>query len=203
MAGKKFDVKSIVAAAASGAEVKKGKDESPRVELPQHAESINNWAQAHNDKKDAESRMAEAEAKFLKDVEQARVEACRTDGKYHSTVKVNGKISASAANRYSEIDTKDFPTIEKVFGDKTKDFFKERTEITLTEAALNDENIMQKLIEAVGAEKFTTYFDVKQFVKPTETFHEGRALDIEVGAKANVLMEQGIVKPSKIAVKKA
>ena len=89
----------------------------------------------------------------------------------------------------------------EVFGDQTETYFQEKTSITLTEAALSDETILQKLIAAVGQDKFPLYFDVKQHVAPTEALHQGRATNPELAEKAQKLMDDGVLKPYKAAVK--
>lgn len=196
-----INVNSILSKAAAKNEAKPSKTKTPTVELPKHAAAIDSWLKAHSDKKDAEARMATAEVGFLSDVEVARLAECRRDGKYYSSVKVNDKITISTQNRYSPIDSKDHEMLEEVFGAKTGDYFKPKTEISLTEAALNDETILQKLIIAVGEDKFATYFKVDQHIQPTETFHEARATNTEVGEKAQKLIESGVVRPYKNSVK--
>lgn len=200
----KLNVAGILAKAAQGVESKPSKSKNPNIELPDQIKSIEAWLKAHADLKDAEARKATAEENILPAAEKERIAACRRDGKFYSSVKVeNGSspITVSVQNRYSPISTKDFPTIEEVFGDKAASFFTTKTEISLTDAALNDEKLIEKLIAAVGEDKFNLYFNVKQNVVPTETFHEARAINGEIGNKADVLKANGILKPYKAAVK--
>jgi len=197
----KVNVASVLSKAAQKVESKPSKSKNPVIELPDKRKAIDTWLKAHADLKDAEARKATAEEEILPAAETERIAACRRDGKYYSSVKIEDKITVSVQNRYSPINTSDFPAIEEVFGDKASDFFSTKTEISLTDAALNDEKLIEKLIAAVGEDKFGLYFNVKQTVVPTETFHESRAVNAEIGTKADILKANGILKPYKAAVK--
>jgi hypothetical protein len=188
--------------AAKGPEPKK-KAGTPTVTLEGHDEAIQDWMQANADQKDAESRKAAAEMKFMDAAEGLRLSECQRDGKYHSSVKLNDKILYGVQNRYSKIASEDQEKLDDVFGDKTEQFFKPQMEISLTAAALNDEKILQKLIAAVGEDNLKTYFDIEQHISPTETFHESRSTNPEVAIKANKLIESGILKPAKASCKLA
>lgn len=168
-----------------------------------YEDAISDWLKANQDKKDAEARQAAAEAKFFDSAEKSRIAECRRDGKYHSSVKINDEVLYGVQNRYSAIKSEDMAKLEEVFGDRTDVYFKEKTEITLTEAALTDEKILEKLVAAVGPENFGTYFEVEQHVAPTEAFHEGRATDLEIGEKAEKVIKAGIVRPAKASCKLA
>ena len=198
----KMSAMDIIKKAAKGPEPK-SKSKTPSVSLNGHEADIEDWIKANTDKKDAEARQAAAEAKFLDVAEKARLNECQKDGEFHSSVKVNEKILYSTANRYSAIPNESEGKLEEVFGDKAEAYFKPKTEITLKDAALKDEKILEKLVAAVGAENFQTYFEVEQHISPTETFHEARSTDPEVGAKAAKLIEAGILKPAKASCKLA
>ena len=197
--GKALD---LIKKAAKGPEPKK-KSATPSVTIEGHDEAIQDWMQANADMKDAEARKVAAEAKFLDAAEGLRLSECQRDGKYHSSVKLNDKILYGVQNRYSKIPNADQEKLEEVFGDKTEQYFKPQTEIALTAAALNDEKILQKLIAAVGEDNFQTYFEVEQHISPTETFHEARSTNAEIGIKANKLIESGVLKPAKASCKLA
>ena len=201
MALKKFDVNSVLAQAAKKTPAKSAKKATPIADLPKHTKAVDAWRKAHADEKDAKARKQSAELEFLSDAEEARIEACRRDGKYHSSVKINGKVTVSVQNKYSPIPSENLAEIEKVMGDATETLFRDNTEISLTAKALADEEILKKLIAAVGQENFQDYFDVKQHVVPTEQFHEGRATNPDIGQKATQLIDEGLVKPYKAAVK--
>lgn len=198
----KMSAMDLIKKAAKGPEPK-SKSKTPSITLNGHEADIEDWMKANADKKDAEARQAAAEAKFLDVAEKARVGECRRDGKFHSSVKVNEKILYSTANKYTAIPNEAQAKLDEVFGDKAEDYFKSKTEITLTDAALNDEKILQKLIAAVGEDNFQTYFEVEQHISPTETFHEARSINAEVAEKAQTLIDQGILKQAKASCKLA
>lgn len=197
----KINVNDILAKAAAKQDDKPSKNKTPVIELPEQSKYVKDWLKANADLKDADARKKTAEEQILPAVENERITLCRRDGKYYSSVKVEDKITISVQNRYSPINPKDFPSIQDLFGDKAETFFTQKTEISLTDAALNDEKLIEKLIEAVGQDKFQMYFKVEQHVVPTEVFHESRAVNAEIGKKADVLKDQGILKPYKAAVK--
>lgn len=198
----KMSAMDLIKKAAKGPEPK-SKSKTPVIVLTGHDEDIQDWMQANQDKKDAEARQAAAEAKFFENAEKARLGECRRDGKYHSSVKINEKILYGVQNRYSAIPNEDQGKLDEIFGKKAEEYFKPKTEITLTDAALNDEKILEKLVAAVGADNFATYFAVEQHISPTETFHEARSTNPEVGDKANKLIESGVLKPAKASCKMA
>lgn len=197
----KINVNDILAKAAAKQEDKPSKNKTPVIELPEQQKNVRDWLKANADLKDAEARKKTAEEQILPAAENERITACRRDGKYYSSVKVEDKITISVQNRYSPINPKDFTTIQELFADKAETFFTQKTAISLTEAALNDEKIIEQLINAVGQDKFQLYFNVEQTVVPTEVFHESRAVNAEIGKKAEILKDQGILKPYKAAVK--
>jgi hypothetical protein len=194
------DALSIFSQAATKP-AKSGKSKTPVIEIPALEVSIKEWLRADKAMSDAKAQKQLAEAVILPVAEEQRVRECRRDGEFHSSVKLNGQVLVSTQNQYTDIIVEDRANLEKVFGDKTDTYFKPTMEITLTDAALSDEKILQKLIAAVGQENLATYFTIKQSIKPTEQLHEQRTLDPEVAAKAKQLMDQGILKPYKPAVK--
>lgn len=199
---KQMSAMDLIKKAAKGPEPKK-KSATPSVTLDGHDEAIQDWMQANADMKSAEARKVAAEAKFLDSAEGLRLSECQRDGKYHSSVKLNDKILYGVQNRYSAIPNADQEKLDEVFGDKSEQYFKAKTEIALTAAALNDEKILEKLVAAVGADNFATYFEVEQHISPTETFHEARSTNPEVAVKANKLIDGGVLKPAKASCKLA
>lgn len=196
----KNDAMSIFANAATKPD-KKGKSKTPSVEVSSLDAAIKEWRKADADMDDAKSRKDLAETIILPAAEDQRVNESRTDGEFHSSVRINNQILVSTQNRYTNIASEDRKALEEVFGDKTDAYFKSEMDITLTDAAKNDETILKKLIAAVGEANLPKYFNIKQHIVPTETLHEQRTLDPEVAAKAKKLQDSGILKPYKPAVK--
>lgn len=182
---------------------KASKSKTPAVEAPGLEESIKNWRKADKDANDATSRKALAETVILPAADELRTKESRRDGEFHSSIKINDQILVSTQSRYTNIETGDRKALEAVFGNKTDEYFKTKMDIALTDAALDDEKILQKLIAAVGQDKLEYYFKVKQYIQPTDALHEQRTLNPEIGAKAKQLMDAGILKPYKAAVKVA
>lgn len=180
----------------------KSKSKTPDVMRDDLNEAIEKWLEAHKMEKDSKALKAQAEAAMLDDIEDERVKACRTDGEFHSAVKVNGKVTVSVQSRYSPIGTEVEEEIKEIAGEKYDEFFKEQTSVALTAAALADETLLGRLMEAVG-EDFERYFEVKQAIVPTKAFHEQRATSPEVGEVFNKLRDEGLVKPYKASVKRA
>jgi hypothetical protein len=198
----KMSVGDLLKRAAKEPAAKK-KSTTPSITLQgtDAVKALQAWIQADKDKKDAEARKAQAETDFFDEAEAARIAECQRDGSYHSSIKLNDEVLYSTANKYSAIKNADREKLEEVFGDKTDQYFVAKTEISLTDAALKDEKILEKLIAAVGESNFETYFEVGQYIKPTEALHEGRSLDPEIAVKADKLIKADILKQQKSSCK--
>lgn len=181
----------------------KSKSDTPEIDRPDLAEAIDKWAEASKMEKDAKALKAQAEGVILPEAEEERMKASAGDGKYHSSVKINGKVTVSVQSRYKTIGTEHEETIQEAAGDKYDEFFKEDTKVSLKPSLLDDEDAMGKIIEAVGEENFERFFDVKQAIVPTRAFHEQRSTSKEVQELFEKLNDEGIVTPYKAAVKRA
>jgi hypothetical protein len=199
----KFDVNAVLKGAATSGSPKKTKSKTPRIQVDRLAPSIAQWLAAKQKAKDAEAEMAQAEAEILPVATEKRKAECRSVGHFETSIVVNDQIQVTTQNKYSPIDPAQKPDIEKVFGDETDKLFKEKTEISLTERALNDPDILRKLIEAVGQERFGEYFAVKQVLAPTQVLHEGIVMDESVDKKAQKLVDAGVLRPYKPSLKSA
>jgi len=180
----------------------KSKSKTPDVQRDDLNDALDKWLEASKMEKDAKALKAQAEAAMLDDIEDERIKACRADGEFHSAVKVNGKVTVSVQSRYSSIDPETEDEIKEIVGDKYDEFFKEQTAVSLTPAALADEELLGKLMEAVG-EDFERYFKVSQSITPTRAFHEQRATSQDVGELYGKLQDEGLVKPYKPSVKRS
>lgn len=202
---KKPSAMDLFGKAAKPVDAKKDKNKTPHVTSPALQGAINDWIEADADVKDAQARKETAELAILPQAEVSRVEECRREGKFHSSIKLGGErtVLVVVQNKYSKIDSANRAALEEAFGDKTDDFFKSKMEIELTDAALSDETILQKLISAVGEANLQKYFKVEQFITPSETLHEARVSDPEIATKAKTLIDAGILKPYKASVKRA
>jgi hypothetical protein len=188
---------------AAGKKKAKSKSKTPAVQRDDLDETIDKWLEADKMMKDGKALKEQAESVLLPDVEEERMKSCLADGEHHSSTKVNGKVTVSTKNAYSKIPTSDEEEIKEVIGeDKFKIWFKEKSKIEITPAALADDAFLGKVMEAVG-EDFDRYFKVEENLVPTETFHKNRSLDPETKKAFEALQAEGLVKPYKAAVKRA
>ena len=163
-------------------------------------QQIDDWLKAHSDKKDAESKLAEAESIIIPEATTARLAESKRLGEHLSSVKVNGKISFVVQNRYSEIDILDKSKISAIFGDDFDKYFKIKTTVNFTEKATNDQQFLTKMIALIGEDKFAEYFVVKEAIVPNGIFHETRSIDKDVATKADILIDSGVIKPYKPSI---
>lgn len=192
----------ILSKVAKSGGSKKSKVTAPEVNLPKCKDDIKTWLKAAEDEAEAKAKKGEAEAKFLQAVDEARLALCRRDGKHYAAIHVNDDITVSTTNRYSEISTGQRELLESVFGDDVKFLFQTKTSVELTSEAINDENIIAKLVAAVGEENFTRFFSVTQSLTPTELFHTRRSTDPGLSEKADKLIGDGVLRPYKAGVRR-
>jgi hypothetical protein len=196
-------IKDLLKKTAAAKPATKGKSKTPEVQRDDLNEAIDKWIEASKMEKDAEALKAQAEAVILPEAETERVKASMSDGEFHSSVKINGKITTSVQSRYSPVDPTNEDAIKGVVGAKFEEFFKSKTDVALKPALLEDEAAMGKIITAIGEENFGRFFDVKQTIVVSNAFHEQRATSKDVKDMAEKLISEGMVKPYKAAVKKA
>jgi hypothetical protein len=196
-------MKDLLKKAASAKPASKSKSKTPEVQRDDLNEAIDKWLEASRMEKDAEALKAQAEAVILPEAESERVKASMNDGEFHSSVKINGKITTSVQSRYSPVDPANEDAIKGVVGAKFDEFFKTKTDVGLKPAILEDEAAMGKIVAAIGEENFGKFFDVKQSLTVSNAFHEQRAVSKDVKDMADKLISEGLVKPYKAAVKKA
>ena len=198
-----LDIDAVLSGAASGKPKGKSKSKTPRVEIPSLVAEVKRWRAAKQATKDAEAEMAAAEEKIIPLAIEHRKKECRREGKFDSAVVVNGEIQVVSQNKYSKIDKGLLAELTKVFGADAEKMFAFKREVSLTQAALNDKEILKKLIAAVGAENFRTFFEVTEFYVPTDVLHEGIVLDESIDKKASRLVEAGVLKQSKPSIRVA
>jgi hypothetical protein len=183
---------------ASAPAAKKSKSTTPVVELEELSDQVKTWVEAKKNEKDAKARLSGAGEEIKPVAEEARRKICMDTGNYASSVKIKAggeTITMSTKNAYSKIPTEQAPQLDEIFGEDKDKFFKEKMTIALTDAAMNDEEIVNKLVEAVGAENLAKYFDIKQFIEPTEALHTQRSTDAKVAAMADRAINEGVLRP--------
>lgn len=163
---------------------------------------INSWLDGRKMVKDGEAKMAVAEISILPKAETLRVEQSLRDGELHSSIKINEKITITAANRYSSVGSEHAELLKEKFGDRTGDYFLTQVDLSLTAEALTDSEVIKKLLKMFGAD-FSKYFSIKSSFKPTDSFHRDRVLNETTRKKAEALIAEGVIKPAKSSIKSA
>lgn len=187
---------------AKGTTATKKKVDRPEIDNPEFQSAVDSWLLAKQDEESAKSRKAMAEEVFLKAAVAKIEEASIVAGEPQSSVIINDKVMVTVQNRYGNTPVEHLPRLTEIFGEKlVGDYFQEKMEIKLTEAALNDPTIMEKLAKAVGAENIEKFFDVKQFVTPRPNFHNDRMTKVEVSTLAHQALDEGLITTPKGSVK--
>lgn len=191
-------------AAAKQAASPKKKSATPAAEIPELDGVIQEWIDAHKAEKDAKAKKATAEATILPRAEEERLRHSMNSGAAASSVRVNDKVLVSVQNRYKKILPELADDIKTVVGnDKFDRLFREKTSISLTDEALANEELVGKLVDAVGEDDFERWFKVEQTLQPTEVFHKGRVTDPLLRDAYRSLKEKGLVEGYKPSLKPA
>lgn len=199
----KVNVGDILGKAAKKSKKSSSKSNTPEVELSELDEAISDWKTASKAEKNAKADKARIELTLLAKAEEERLKVCQSEKTFHSSIRLNGQVVVSVQNKYKKIDTDDYGDLEKIFGGDTDALFIAKTTIALSPAALADEEIVAKLIKAVGEENFGRYFEVDQQLVPTERLHHERATDPVVAEQFEKAKEEGLIAPYKAAIKQA
>lgn len=194
-------MKNAFAEAAKKQTKKKSKSTAHCVNIDGIDEAIEKWQANSMAKKNAEAIMKICEKQLIPIAESERLKESQSIGECVTTVRLNGKINVTAKNQYSEIADDDVEQLSKIFGKDFKRFFAEKLEISLTPKAIEDEEIVAKLVAAVGEENLTEYFEIKQKLVPTTAFHNERSTNQKIGEKAAKAINDGLVKPYKSTFK--
>lgn len=184
----------------------KKKNAKPETQAEGLHQNIKDFLDAKKQAKTAKTNIARAEGAIIKAAEEARIENCTRTGKYESSHKVSastGTVTVKFPNRYSKIDPDDEESLKEVYGEGNYErYFREQTEVTMTQAAMDDEKFIEEMMEILGEEKFGRYFDVSTHIEPTKAYHEQRVVDKQLAEKHQEAVDQGLVsctKPSLVA----
>lgn len=162
--------------------------------------NIKDFLNAKKKQKEAKAEIARAEGAIIEAAERARIVHCTRTGKYESSHKVasdEGQVTVKFPNRYSKIPTDDEDGLREVFDDDYDRYFETKTEVTMTDAALNDESFIEEMLEKLGEEKFEEYFDVSAHIAVKKHYHENRVTDSKLAEKHKYAVDQGLVTPTK------
>lgn len=190
---------------------KRKKDDKVYIEDAKLESACQDLIRARSQKKDAEARMARAEAKIIPVAEKARLKEATSRGENVSTVAVNDMVRVSVPDRYSKVQKENISQIAEALGDNMKDYIDVKTEIKLKPQFAKDKNALRKLIEALGGgnspeqlvegkKKLAEMFDIGQTYEVKGSFHSDFATKPEFREKTQDLMDSKVIKRSKASV---
>jgi hypothetical protein len=189
--------------AAKPATGSKKKTDKPEINDPGLEQAVGDWLKAKATETSAAADKALAEAIFLSPAVQKIIDASNEGGQPESSVIINGKVMVSIQDRYGKIGIESVVTLTEIFGEEgVKEYFEEKMEISLTEAALADDQLLSKLVAAVGQDNLERYFDIKRYMAPRPNFHHDRLTKKSITAKATRAMDAGVLTTPKGSVKK-
>jgi hypothetical protein len=204
----------INSAASTGNKTKKSDTPVMDVGNKDDLELIARWVKASKAVDSAEAEMAEVEEKLVPKVAAFHSKAIVGLREVPSTVKVvstSGNMMVDIAKcQYKKVPVTDKPKLVRIFDPSDVEsaptpvfnsLFTKTTEIKLTADALQDSEILTKLVLAVGQENFKKYFEVTTNLTPTVVFHQSRFLDANLGPKIKLAIEQGLITPYKPSFK--
>lgn len=198
------DVDAIINAAAKSSSTKKKKSDVPLTEVKGDvAKAVNKFSSLKHAVETAMAKLSQAEetiVPFARDFHAAEV---KKKGALFSTVKLATKeheIQVDVAKKqYSKINGECEEDLKERFGDDYNDFFEKKMSIKLTKKAMEDKEILAKLIKAVGKDKFSEYFDVGYDLVVKEKFHNDRFLSDD--KRIQEVISEKVVKPNKVAIR--
>ena len=205
MAKKKtVDPLALVSAAAKGKEKKKSKSKTPIIEVTDEkvGAAMVGWKDAKEREKDANAERKMLEEVILPLGVEERRDLIQGTKEHVTSVKLKTDdvtITMKTSKAYSAISPDIEDDLEEIFGDDYERLFVTHTAIQFKEAFTSDPETLQKVIEAVGADRFAEVFDVTQTIKPTDVLIVERDANKKVAAMHDKAVEQGLLKPFKPA----
>lgn len=190
---------------------KKKKDDKAYITKPDLEQACIDLIKARQQKKDAEARIARAEAKIIPVAEEARLNESTMRGENISTVAVNETVRVSTPDRYSAIPKEHVGQISKTLGNDTNKYIDVETIIELKPEIAADKDALKNLIETLGGgssseclaegkKKLAKLFNINQVYNVKSAFHNDYATSKEFREKAQPLMDNGLVKRTKSSV---
>lgn len=198
-----MDVDAIMGNAASSPKKSK-KNNTPTFEVKgKTAKAIKQYVEQKRIADGAKANMDEAKEGIVPEARRLHSEEVERQGKPLANIKlVAGDLEVQvdvAKEQYSKININEEEELRERFGDDYNELFSKEREVKLTKTALEDKNILVKLIKAVGKDNFAKYFDVTDYIKPTSKFHADRFLSGDDRVKD--VIEEELVKPFAIAIR--
>jgi hypothetical protein len=177
---------------------KKSKSKTPIVSSADEnvKTAIETWKDAKQREKDAKAERELVEEVLRPFGMEARRELIQREQTHHTSIKINGQVTMKVSKSYSEIPLDNQEELEEIFGeDEFERLFMVHTSIEFNEQFVGDPEVLQAVIDAVGADKFHEIFKVVQTVKPKEALVHERDMNPEVAEKHDQAVADGLVKP--------
>lgn len=188
----------------------KKKDEKPKIKVtgplrPAHKK----WLEGKSKEKDGKAAIKKNEGLLLPFAMEEHLKACQQVDKYYSSIKLirededgeEHSLTVSFTNKYSEIPCENEESLREIYGDEYDRFFREETQVALSDAALKDDSFTDKLVEIVGEENFERYFNVKTFIKPIPEYHESRVRNSDLAEMHQRAVDDDLIKCNKPSIK--
>ena len=186
------------------------KETTPVLNLPdtsENKEAMETFIEKKKVEKQAEADRKQAEAILKPAAETLKVEHCQSEGKYSTSIKVKvgdlGPLTYKTPNAYSKIGVDNEDALKVNSKELYDKLFLIYTEISLTPKGLKlIDTILPLLMEVAGkvsggdpSKAFDEIFEVEQYIKPTDAYHELKTLDPKVKEIADQIEGDGLVKP--------
>jgi len=175
-----MDVKRVLRSAATKT---KAEPVTDMVEIPIPPGVLIKHREKYNTAKSAKADLALSEEELMREVEPQYKEAIKKS--YVSSARLKGdgvEATASWKDAYTKIPLEREQELKDVVGAKFDDYFRVVNDIQVKPEIAEDEHSLAELIEAVGPEVFSKYFNVKQHIKPTTRFTRSRHKDLDIDA---------------------
>lgn len=189
---------------------KKGKKKSKKNKVPTLEIDDKHLSNAINEFRESKNNIKLANAK-CKSISECMIVPAAKDfhnkvsqeaGLVFKTVKIIDKDGESvdvdvAKNQYKAVSEDDIDEIKDIVGeDQFGELFESSMHVSLTKEALADQEIVMKLIKAVGKDNFAKYFTVNKVFVPNDAFHEARFIGKpRLKNRINKTIEEGLVNP--------
>lgn len=176
----------------------------PEFQEPALGKAISLFLDAKQKEKEAKAQIMLSEATLLPRAAELHRTVCQNSSDYFSSVKLcsdDSNVTVSFPNKYSKIPSEKEESLREIFSKDYDKWFTEKTIASLSDVAMADEEFIKTIIEAIGADKFSLYFKVEQFIIPKDGYHEARSKDKSLGALHDAANKAGLVSPVKSSVK--
>jgi len=154
---------------------KSTKPSTDMVELTVTSGTLAKHKQKYDAAKVAKAELELSEEELLGEVVPSYIEKIKEE--YVSSARIHeGDIEATISwkDAYSKIPVEKAEEIKDLVGSRFDDYFKEVNEIVVKEEVAANPELLEELINAVGPDTFSKYFDVAQHLRPTTRFTEER-----------------------------